>query len=180
MLALCHCLYRHFASSAGTSAHPSKTKRVRNVLEQSNFKREINRLHLREQRLKERHGSQLSYLEEESQGESRISREKLQLSFENPSRILSDNERQKVGGFMRVSLVPKDTAENGTSSSTKRELDKLEEELRLLQLECGDESFGGKRYCANQAEQLSYQGVSTPSFRASHLQRSQKKSKTRA
>jgi len=145
VLALCHCLYRHFASSAGTPG----SKRV---------KREINRLHLREQRLKERHGSQLSYLEEASQGESRISREKLQLSFENPSRILSDNERQKVGGFMRVSLVPKDTAENGTSSSTKRELGKLEEELRLLQLECGDESFG----------------VSTPSFRASHLQRSQK------
>ena len=158
-------------------AHSSKTKRVHDALEQSSFQREMKRLQLREQRLKERQGSQLTYLGELRQNKSHIAREKLQLSLANPSRVVPnteslDNKRQEFGELAHDSSISKVTAQNGTLNLkyTKRQLDELEKELRLLKLECEGESYGYGHESTDHPEQLSFQGDSL-SFVASNGQR---------
>ena len=161
--------------------HTRKTKSTHDSLEQSNFRRDIKRLQLREQRLKQRHGSQLTYLGELSPNKSSFARERLELSLANPTEYMS-NGRQSNNTRQRDELeqVPsgprgspsKFAAYTGNFNDKKQELNELEEELRLLMVECNDGSYGDKRSWTDKPghAQLSFQGDSLPIYRAPNMQ----------
>ena len=146
--------------------HSSKVKEggPLDALEQSTFRRDIKRRQLREQRLKDQHGSQLTYLGESSQNKSRIAKERFQLSLARPSMVMSDadsleNTRHELGEFTPVSPVTKVMVQNETLSNTQRQLNGLEKELRLLQLERGVENHGCKRLSQFSAQDNSLLGL---------------------
>ena len=146
--------------------HSSKVKEggPRDALEQSTFRRDIKRRQLREQRLKDQHGSQLTYLGESSQDKSRIAQERLHLSQARPSMVMSDtdsldNTRHELGEFTPVSPMTKVMLQNETLSNTQRQLNELEKELRLLQLERGVENHGYKRHSQFSAQDNSLLGL---------------------
>ena len=153
--------------------HASKVKEgdSRDAIGQNTFRREIKKRQQREQRLKDQHGSQLTYLGESSQNKSVIARERFHLSLARPSMVMSDTEsldntKHELGEFTQVSPVTKVMAQNESLSNTQRQLNELEKQLRLLQVERDVENHGYKRH-----SQLPAQDNSFPSLRASNVLR---------
>ena len=126
--------------------YSSRSKKVYGAFEQRNVRRELKRQQLKERRLKsERFGSELTYLGELSQDNSRIAREKLQISLANASRGMPSNgilestaleidELEHIAPPSGSTKMPSD----GTLTGTKRQLDELKKELELLKLECNE------------------------------------------
>ena len=153
--------------------HSSRTKGVLNTSDQTNLKREIKRLQLREQRLKERQGSELTYLGELSQNKSSFATEKRERSQEIPT--VDINRTKQLGELDVVSPTgsnPRTMWHNQSLTvNTKRELDELEEELRLLKLECSDNSYDTKRYWTEQPGQFSFNATFSLGLPTSNLPR---------
>lgn len=153
--------------------HSNRTKGVLNTSDQNNLKREIKRLQLREQRLKERQGSELTYLGELSQNKSSFATEKRERSQEIPT--VDINRTKQLGELDVVSPTgsnPRTMWHNQSLAvNTKRELDELEEELRLLKLECSDNSYDTKRYWTEQPGQFSFNATFSLGLPTSNLPR---------
>ena len=153
--------------------HSKRTKGVLNTSDQTNLKREIKRLQLREQRLKERQGSELTYLGELSQNKSSFATEKRERSQEIPT--VDINRTKQLGELDVVSPTrsnPRTMWHNQSLTvNTKRELDELEEELRLLKLECSDNSYDTKRYWTEQPGQFSFNATFSLGLPTSNLPR---------
>lgn len=153
--------------------HSNRTKGVLNTLDQTNLKREIKRLQLREQRLKERQGSELTHLGELSQIKSSFATEKRERSQEIPT--VDVNRTKQLDELDVVSPTrsnPSTTWHNQSlTANTKREHDELEEELRLLKLECSDNSYDTKRYWTEQPEQFSFNATFSLGLPTSNLPR---------
>ena len=153
--------------------HSSGTKGVLNTSDQTNLKREIKRLQLREQRLKERQGSELTYLGELSQNKSSFATEKREWSQEIPT--VDINRTKQLDELDVVSPTrsnPRTMWHNQSLTvNTKRELDELEEELRLLKLECSDNSYDTKRYWTEQPGQFSFNATFSLGLPTSNLPR---------
>ena len=153
--------------------HSSRTKGVLNTSDQTNLKREIKRLQLREQRLKERQGSELTYLGELSQIKSSFATEKRERSQEIPT--VDINRTKQLDELDVVSPTgskPSTLWRNQSlTPNTKRELDELEEELRLLKLECSDNSYDTKRYWTEQPGQFSFNATFSLGLPTSNLPR---------
>lgn len=153
--------------------HSSRTKGVLNTSDQTNLKREIKRLQLREQRLKERQGSELTYLGELSQIKSSFATEKRERSQEIPT--VDINRTKQLDELDVVSPTgskPSTLWRNQSlTANTKRELDELEEELRLLKLECSDNSYDTKRYWTEQPGQFSFNATFSLGLPTSNLPR---------
>ena len=153
--------------------HSSRTKRVLNTSDQTNLKREIKRLQLREQRLKERQGSELTYLGELSQNKSSFATEKREWSQEIPTVDINRTKQlDELGVVSPTGSTPTTMWHNQSLTvNTKRELDELEEELRLLKLECSDNSYDTKRYWTEQPGQFSFNATFTLGLPTSNLPR---------
>lgn len=153
--------------------HSSRTKGVLNTSDQTNLKREIKRLQLREQRLKERQGSELTYLGELSQNKSSFATEKRERSQEIPT--VDINRTKQLDELDVVSPTgsnPRTMWHNQSlTANTKRELDELEEELRLLKLECSDNSYDTRRYWTEQPGQFSFNATFSLGLPTSNLPR---------
>ena len=143
-----------------------------NTSDQTNLKREIKRLQLREQRLKERQGSELTYLGELSQIKSSFATEKRERSQEIPT---VDVNRTKLDELDVVSPTGSNRStmchNQSLTANTKREIDELEEELRLLKLECRDNSYDTKRYWTEQPGQFSFNATFSLGLPTSNLPR---------
>ena len=152
--------------------HSKRTKGVLNTSDQTNLKREIKRLQLREQRLKERQGSELTYLGELSQIKSSFATEKRERSQEIPT---VDVNRTKLDELDVVSPTGSNRStmchNQSLTANTKREIDELEEELRLLKLECRDNSYDTKRYWTEQPGQFSFNATFSLGLPTSNLPR---------
>ena len=152
--------------------HSKRTKGVLNTSDQTNLKREIKRLQLREQRLKERQGSELTYLGELSQIKSSFATEKRERSQEI-RRV--DVNRTKLDELDVVSPTGSNRStmchNQSLTDNTKREIDELEEELRLLKLECSDNSYDTKRYWTEQPGQFSFNATFSLGLPTSNLPR---------
>ena len=153
--------------------YSNRTKVVLNTLDQTNLKREIKRLQLREQRLKERQGSELTHLGELSQIKSSFATEKRERSQEIPT--VDVNRTKQLDELDVVSPTrsnPSTTWHNQSlTANTKREHDELEEELRLLKLECSDNSYDTKRYWTEQPGQFSFNATFSLGLPTSKLPR---------
>ena len=152
--------------------HSKRTKGVLNTSDQTNLKREIKRLQLREQRLKERQGSELTYLGELSQIKSSFATEKRERSQEIPT---VDVNRTNLDELDVVSPTGSNRStmchNQSLTANTKREIDELEEELRLLKLECRDNSYDTKRYWTEQPGQFSFNATFSLGLPTSNLPR---------
>ena len=144
-----------------------------NTSDQTNLKREIKRLQLREQRLKERQGSELTYLGELSQNKSSFATEKREWSQEIPTVDINRTKQlDELGVVSPTGSTPTTMWHNHSLTvNTKRELDELEEELRLLKLECSDNSYDTKRYWTEQPGQFSFNATFTLGLPTSNLPR---------
>ena len=144
-----------------------------NTSDQTNLKREITRLQLREQRLKERQGSELTYLGELSQNKSSFTTEKREWSQEIPTVDINRTKQlDELGVVSPTGSTPTTMWHNQSLTvNTKRELDELEEELRLLKLECSDNSYDTKRYWTEQPGQFSFNATFTLGLPTSNLPR---------
>ena len=153
--------------------HSNGTKGVLNTSDQTNLKREIKRLQLREQRLKERQGSELTYLGELSQNKSSFATEKREWSQEIPTVDINRTKQlDELGVVSPTGSTPTTMWHNQSLTvNTKRELDELEEELRLLKLECSDNSYDTKRYWTEQPGQFSFNGTFSLGLPTSNLPR---------
>ena len=153
--------------------HSNRTKGVLNTSDQTNLKREIKRLQLREQRLKERQGSELTYLGELSQNKSSFATEKREWSQEIPTVDINRTKQlDELGVVSSTGSTPTTMWHNQTLTvNTKRELDELEEELRLLKLGCSDSSYDTKRYWTEQPEQFSFNATFSLGLPTSNLPR---------
>ena len=153
--------------------HSNGTKGVLNTSDQTNVKREIKRLQLREQRLKERQGSELTYLGELSQNKSSFTTEKRERSQEIPTVDINRTKQlDELGVVSPTGSTPTTMWHNQSLTvNTKRELDELEEELRLLKLECSDNSYDTKRYWTEQPGQFSFNATFTLGLPTSNLPR---------
>ena len=153
--------------------HSNRTKGVLNTSDQTNLKREIKRLQLREQRLKERQGSELTYLGELSQNKSSFATEKREWSQEIPTVDINRTKQlDELGVVSPTGSTPTTMWHNQSLTvNTKRELDELEEELRLLKLECSDNSYDTKRYWTEQPGQFSFNATFTLGLPTSNLPR---------
>lgn len=153
--------------------HSNRTKGVLNTSDQTNLKREIKRLQLREQRLKERRGSELTYLGELRQIKSSFATEKRERRQEIPT--VDINRTKQLDELDVVSPTgsnPRTMWHNQSLTvNTKRELDELEEELRLLKLECSDNSYDTKRYWTEQPGQFSFNATFSLGLPTSKLPR---------
>ena len=154
--------------------YSNKTKGVHtsDALEKRTLKREIKKLQLREQRLRDRHGSQLTYLGESSHDKSRIAQEKLQVSLAELSRVVSDietldNKRQELGVFSNVKV------QSETSGNTNGRLDEFEKELRLLELKSSAENPGYKRQWPDKSMHIAHQDNFSSRLGASDFLRKQ-------
>ena len=153
--------------------HSNRTKGVLNTSDQNNLKREIKRLQLREQRLKERQGSELTYLGELSQNKSSFATEKREWSQEIPTVDINRTKQlDELGVVSPTGSTPTTMWHNQSLTvNTKRELDELEEELRLLKLECSDNSYDTKRYWTEQPGQFSFNATFSLGLPTSNLPR---------
>ena len=153
--------------------HSNGTKGVLNTSDQTNLKREIKRLQLREQRLKERQGSELTYLGELSQNKSSFATEKREWSQEIPTVDINRTKQlDELGVVSPTGSTPTTMWHNQSLTvNTKRELDELEEELRLLKLECSDNSYDTKRYWTQQPGQFSFNATFSLGLPTSNLPR---------
>ena len=153
--------------------HSNRTKGVLNTSDQTNLKREIKRLQLREQRLKERQGSELTYLGELSQIKSSFATEKREWSQEIPTVDINRTKQlDELGVVSPTGSTPTTMWHNHSLTvNTKRELDELEEELRLLKLECSDNSYDTKRYWTEQPGQFSFNATFSLGLPTSNLPR---------
>ena len=153
--------------------HSKRTKGVLNTSDQTNLKREITRLQLREQRLKERQGSELTYLGELSQIKSSFATEKRERSQEIPTVDINRTKQlDELDVVLPTGSNPRTMWHNQSLTvNTKRELDELEEELRLLKLECSDNSYDTKRYWTEQPGQFSFNATFTLGLPTSNLPR---------
>ena len=144
-----------------------------NTSDQTNLKREIKRLQLREQRLKERQGSELTYLGELSQNKSSFATEKREWSQEIPTVDINRTKQlDELGVVSPTGSTPTTMWHNHSLTvNTKRELDELEEELRLLKLECSDNSYDTKRYWTEQPGQFSFNATFSLGLPTSNLPR---------
>ena len=161
--------------------HSNRTKGVLNTSDQTNLKREIKRLQLREQRLKERRGSELTYLGELRQIKSSFATEKRERRQEIPT--VDINRTKQLDELDVVSPTgsnPRTMWHNQSLTvNTKRELDELEEELRLLKLECSDNSYDTKRYWTEQPGQFSFNATFSLGLPTSQLPRQLRPSNVR-
>ena len=153
--------------------HSNGTKGVLNTSDHTNLKREIKRLQLREQRLKERQGSELTYLGELSQNKSSFATEKREWSQEIPTVDINRTKQlDELGVVSPTGSTPTTMWHNQSLTvNTKREFDELEEELRLLKLECSDNSYDTKRYWTEQPGQFSFNATFTLGLPTSSLPR---------
>ena len=152
--------------------HFNGTKGVLNTSDQTNLKREIKRLQLREQRLKERQGSELTYLGELSQIKSSFATEKRERSQEIPTVDINRTKLDELDVVSPTGSNPTTMWHNQSLTvNTKRELDELEEELRLLKLECSDNSYDTKRYWTEQPGQFSFNATFSLGLPTSNLPR---------
>ena len=153
--------------------HSKRTKGVLNTSDQTNLKREIKRLQLREQRLKERQGSELTYLGELSQNKSSFATEKRERSQEIPTVDINRTKQlDELDVVLPTGSNPRTMWHNQSLTvSTKRGLDELEEELRLLKLECSDNSYDAKRYWTEQPGQFSFNATFSLGLPTSNLPR---------
>ena len=153
--------------------HSKRTKGVLNTSDQTNLKREITRLQLREQRLKERQGSELTYLGELSQIKSSFATEKRERSQEIPTVDINRTKQlDELDVVLPTGSNPRTMWHNQSLTvNTKRELDELEEELRLLKLECSDNSYDTKRYWTEQPGQFSFNATFSLGLPTSNLPR---------
>jgi len=159
--------------------HSNRTQGVLNTSDQTNLKREIKRLQLKEQRLKARQGSELTYLGELSQIESSFATEKRERSQEIPTvDILSSGRVNRARQLDELDVVSPTESNPSTmwhnqslTVNTKRELDELEEELRLLKLECSDNSYDTKRYWTEHPGQFSFNATFSLGLPTSNLPR---------
>ena len=153
--------------------HSKRTKGVLNTSDQTNLKREIKRLQLREQRLKERQGSELTYLGELSQNKSSFATEKRERSQEIPTVDINRTKQlDELDVVLPTGSNPRTMWHNQSLTvNTKRELDELEEELRLLKLECSDNSYDTKRYWTEQPGQFSFNATFSLGLPTSNLPR---------
>ena len=144
-----------------------------NTSDQTNLKREITRLQLREQRLKERQGSELTYLGELSQIKSSFATEKRERSQEIPTVDINRTKQlDELDVVLPTGSNPRTMWHNQSLTvNTKRELDELEEELRLLKLECSDNSYDTKRYWTEQPGQFSFNATFSLGLPTSNLPR---------
>ena len=161
--------------------HSNRTKGVLNTSDQTNLKREIKRLQLREQRLKERQGSELTYLGELSQNKSSFATEKRERSQEIPTVDINRTKQlDELGVVSPTGSNPRTMWHNQSLTvNTKRELDELEEELRLLKLECSDNSYDTKRYWTEQPGQFSFNATFSLGLPTSQLPRQLRPSNVR-
>lgn len=161
--------------------HSNRTKGVLNTSDQTNLKREIKRLQLREQRLKERRGSELTYLGELRQIKSSFATEKRERRQEIPT--VDINRTKQLDELDVVSPTgsnPRTMWHNQSLTvNTKQELDELEEELRLLKLECSDNSYDTKRYWTEQPGQFSFNATFSLGLPTSQLPRQLRPSNVR-
>lgn len=109
--------------------------------EGSILKRGLKKLQIRDRKGKDNHlGSRLTYLKESSEGRSLFSDERLRYCAMKKTGLrpveIEMTKRERTD-FSNTSLVAVSDfkGQNGTLSNTKRELDQLEKELRLLQLD---------------------------------------------
>ncbi|XP_074610976.1 uncharacterized protein LOC141865551 isoform X2 [Acropora palmata] len=111
----------------------TKTVQVdRSGSEGSILKRELKKLQTRDEKGKDNPlGSRLTYLGESSESRSLFSDSQLRCYFMKETEVPSA-ETEMTKQELRVSDIK---VQNGTLNDTKRELDKLEKELRLLQLD---------------------------------------------
>ena len=153
--------------------HSKRTKGVLNTSDQTNLKREITRLQLREQRLKERQGSELTYLGELSQIKSSFATDKRERSQEIPTVDINRTKQlDELDVVLPTGSNPRTMWHNQSLTvNTKREHDELEEELRLLKLECSDNSYDTKRYWTEQPGQFSFNATFTLGLPTSNLPR---------
>ena len=153
--------------------HSNRTKGVLNTSDQTNLKREITRLQLREQRLKERQGSELTYLGELSQIKSSFATDKRERSQEIPTVDINRTKQlDELDVVLPTGSNPRTMWHNQSLTvNTKRELDELEEELRLLKLECSDNSYDTKRYWTEQPGQFSFNATFSLGLPTSNLPR---------
>ena len=153
--------------------HSKRTKGVLNTSDQTNLKREITRLQLREQRLKERQGSELTYLGELSQIKSSFATDKRERSQEIPTVDINRTKQlDELDVVLPTGSNPRTMWHNQSLTvNTKRELDELEEELRLLKLECSDNSYDTKRYWTEQPGQFSFNATFSLGLPTSNLPR---------
>ena len=160
--------------------HSKRTKGVLNTSDQTNLKREITRLQLREQRLKERQGSELTYLGELSQIKSSFATDKRERFQEIPT---VDVNRTKLDELDVVSPTGSNRStmchNQSLTDDTKREIDELEEELRLLKLECSDNSYDTKRYWTEQPGQFSFNATFSLGLPTSNLPRQPRQTNVR-
>ena len=161
--------------------HSNRTKGVLNTSDQTNLKREIKRLQLREQRLKERQGSELTYLGELSQNKSSFATEKREWSQEIPTVDINRTKQlDELGVVSPTGSTPTTMWHNQSLTvNTKRELDELEEELRLLKLECSDNSYDTKRYWTEQPGQFSFNATFSLGLPTSNLPRQPRQTNVR-
>lgn len=153
--------------------HSNRTKGVLNTSDQTNLKREIKRLQLREQRLKERQGSELTHLGELSQIKSSFVTEKRERCQEIPTVDINRTKQlDELGVVSPTRSNPSTTWHNQSLTvNTKREHDELEEELRLLKLECSDNSYDTKRCWTEQPGQFSFNATFSLGLLTSNLPR---------
>ena len=153
--------------------HSKRTKGVLNTSDQTNLKREITRLQLREQRLKERQGSELTYLGELSQIKSSFATDKRERSQEIPTVDINRTKQlDELDVVLPTGSNPRTMWHNQSLTvNTKRELDELGEELRLLKLECSDNSYDTKRYWTEQPGQFSFNATFSLGLPTSNLPR---------
>lgn len=153
--------------------HSKRTKGVLNTSDQTNLKLEITRLQLREQRLKERQGSELTYLGELSQIKSSFATDKRERSQEIPTVDINRTKQlDELDVVLPTGSNPRTMWHNQSLTvNTKRELDELEEELRLLKLECSDNSYDTKRYWTEQPGQFSFNATFSLGLPTSNLPR---------
>ena len=161
--------------------HSKRTKAVLNTSDQTNLKREITRLQLREQRLKERQGSELTYLGELSQIKSSFATEKRERSQEIPTVDINRTKQlDELDVVLPTGRNPRTMWHNQSLTvNTKRELDELEEELRLLKLECSDNSYDTKRYWTEQPGQFSFNATFSLGLPTSNLPRQPRQTNVR-
>ena len=167
--------------------HSKRTKGVLNTSDQTNLKREVKSLQLREQTFKERQGSELTYLGEPSQIKSSFATEKRERSQKIPKvDILSSGRVNRARQLDELDVVSPTGSNPSTmlhnqsfTANTKRELYGLEEELRLLKLECSDNSYETKRYWTDQPGQFSFNATSSLGLSTSNLPRQPRQTNVR-
>lgn len=124
-------------------AYPSKTETIKIVdaSESNTLRREVKKLQIREETVKDRCGSQSTYLKESTENRSPFSNGRLNgFISKEPPRVNSEIDGKRNGLSDLSKTLPNAVskvveARNGSLRGTKRELDELMEDLRLLQLE---------------------------------------------